>query len=42
MASKGLIYQCEVEEDYDPEKLEVWFYHYNLGNTGRAIEVMQI
>ena len=41
-ASKGLVYQCDIEDDYDPDKLEVWFYHYNLGNSGRAIEVMQI
>lgn len=40
--SKGLIYSCEIESDYDPEKLSFWFYCYMLGNTGVGINVLEI
>ena len=41
-ASKGLIYSCETSEDFDQEKLSLWYYNYALGDTGSTIDVLEI
>jgi hypothetical protein len=41
-ASKGLIYSCEISEEFDQEKLSLWYYNYALGDTGSTIDVLEI
>ena len=41
-ASKGLIYSCEISEEFDQEKLSLWYYNYALGETGSTIDVLEI
>ena len=41
-ASKGIVYSCELTEDFDPEKLSVWYYNYALGDTENTIDVLEI
>jgi len=41
-ASKGLIYSCEISEEFDQEKLSLWYYNYALGDTENSINVLEI
>lgn len=40
--SKGVIYSCELSEEFDQENLSVWYYNYALGDTGTALDVLEI
>jgi len=41
-ASKGVIYSCELSEEFDQENLSVWYYNYAFGDTGAALDVLEI
>lgn len=40
--SKGVIYSCELSEEFDQENLSVWYYNYAFGDTGAALDVLEI
>ena len=40
--SKGLIYSCEIQGDFNINDLSVWFYNYLLGDTGVGLNVLEI